>query len=205
MYIYSVLLTVFGDNGKTENALSDPDIRIRIPDDLIGSLPICDKCGLPKPERAHHCRVCGSCHLRMDHHCPAIGVCVALRNFQPFIVMLTWARILVVINFILLAVAVFAISADKLMNGVLLVGVIMMNIGVSALLGETMDRLRFNRTTLEEIAGVYTKYDLGAEKNMNQIMGTSKYRFLIPKKSKMTGFEWSPIPTRNTDIRFKEV
>eukprot|EP00468_Gymnochlora_sp_CCMP2014_P009955 CAMPEP_0167747166 /NCGR_PEP_ID=MMETSP0110_2-20121227/4131_1 /TAXON_ID=629695 /ORGANISM="Gymnochlora sp., Strain CCMP2014" /LENGTH=66 /DNA_ID=CAMNT_0007632039 /DNA_START=193 /DNA_END=390 /DNA_ORIENTATION=- len=33
-------------------------------------IPQCDKCKLPKPERAHHCSVCGRCTLKMDHHCP---------------------------------------------------------------------------------------------------------------------------------------
>lgn len=29
----------------------------------------CLKCNAYKPERAHHCRQCKKCVLRMDHHC----------------------------------------------------------------------------------------------------------------------------------------
>lgn len=29
---------------------------------------ICGKCGLTKPERAHHCSICNRCVMKMDHH-----------------------------------------------------------------------------------------------------------------------------------------
>ena len=29
----------------------------------------CDTCKSFKPNRAHHCRQCGVCVLKMDHHC----------------------------------------------------------------------------------------------------------------------------------------
>lgn len=37
---------------------------------MNGSLRYCDKCLVIKPDRAHHCSVCGTCVLKMDHHCP---------------------------------------------------------------------------------------------------------------------------------------
>ncbi|VDO78198.1 unnamed protein product [Schistosoma margrebowiei] len=38
----------------------------------------CNKCGIHRPPRAHHCRICRRCVRRMDHHCPwlVIYVCI---------------------------------------------------------------------------------------------------------------------------------
>ena len=41
-----------------------------------GEARFCQKCDRHKPPRAHHCRVCKHCVLRMDHHCPWINNCV---------------------------------------------------------------------------------------------------------------------------------
>lgn len=44
----------------------------------------CHKCDAFKPPRAHHCRQCKRCVLRMDHHCPWIGNCVGNHNQAHF-------------------------------------------------------------------------------------------------------------------------
>lgn len=53
----------------------------------------CRKCDHAKPIRAHHCKTCKTCILRMDHHCPWIGNCVGWRNQGHFIRFLTYAEL----------------------------------------------------------------------------------------------------------------
>ncbi|KAI8990247.1 DHHC palmitoyltransferase-domain-containing protein [Pilobolus umbonatus] len=45
----------------------------------------CNICQAYKPPRAHHCKQCGKCILKMDHHCPWIGNCVGFGNYPYFI------------------------------------------------------------------------------------------------------------------------
>ncbi|CAN1339401.1 Probable protein S-acyltransferase 15 [Linum perenne] len=51
----------------------------------------CDKCSKYKPPRAHHCRVCRVCVLRMDHHCLWINNCVGYWNYKAFFVLVFYA------------------------------------------------------------------------------------------------------------------
>nr|CAD7258656.1 unnamed protein product [Timema shepardi] len=56
-----------------------------------GGIRYCDKCQHVKPDRAHHCSVCGECVLKMDHHCPWVNNCVAFTNYKFFILFLGYA------------------------------------------------------------------------------------------------------------------
>jgi hypothetical protein len=51
----------------------------------------CDKCKVIKPDRTHHCSVCGECVLKMDHHCPWINNCVSFTNYKFFLLFLGYA------------------------------------------------------------------------------------------------------------------
>ncbi|KAK6271015.1 hypothetical protein POUND7_008113 [Theobroma cacao] len=53
----------------------------------------CDKCAAYKPPRAHHCRVCRRCILRMDHHCLWINNCVGYWNYKAFFTLVLYATI----------------------------------------------------------------------------------------------------------------
>jgi len=53
-----------------------------------GGIRYCEKCNLIKPDRCHHCSICGKCILRMDHHCPWINNCVSFTNYKFFVLFL---------------------------------------------------------------------------------------------------------------------
>ncbi|CDS12513.1 hypothetical protein LRAMOSA04707 [Lichtheimia ramosa] len=55
-----------------------------------GTVKLCKKCHLPKPERAHHCSVCNKCIMRFDHHCPWIHNCVGHFNHRYFVLFMTY-------------------------------------------------------------------------------------------------------------------
>jgi len=44
-----------------------------------------------KPDRCHHCRLCGMCILKMDHHCPWIYNCVGYANYKFFFLLLCYS------------------------------------------------------------------------------------------------------------------
>ncbi|XP_046391753.1 palmitoyltransferase ZDHHC6 [Ischnura elegans] len=54
-------------------------------------LQYCGVCEGYKAPRAHHCRKCGRCVLKMDHHCPWINNCVGHRNHAHFAAFLLFA------------------------------------------------------------------------------------------------------------------
>ena len=51
-------------------------------------LQFCSICDGFKPPRAHHCRKCNRCCMKMDHHCIWLGKCVGYRNQASFLLFL---------------------------------------------------------------------------------------------------------------------
>lgn len=71
-----------GAQAREEDAIipaSDPDRETKPP------RRFCKKCNCFKPPRAHHCRTCGRCVVKMDHHCPWINNCLGQNNQKFFI------------------------------------------------------------------------------------------------------------------------
>merc|ERR1712223_1505358 len=61
------------------------------PEEWDKLLQWCAECAGYKAPRAHHCRKCGRCVLKMDHHCPWINNCVGHFNHGHFVAFLTFA------------------------------------------------------------------------------------------------------------------
>jgi len=71
---------------------------------------VCGNCNKKRPQRAHHCSICGQCVMRMDHHCPWIGNCVGFKNHKYFILMTFYG---------MLACGVFVLTAMPQLKGLL--------------------------------------------------------------------------------------
>lgn len=54
-------------------------------------LQFCAVCKGYKAPRAHHCRKCGRCIMKLDHHCPWINSCVGHENHCHFVFFLVSA------------------------------------------------------------------------------------------------------------------
>lgn len=60
---------------------------------ISGNVRYCEKCCAIKPDRCHHCSVCGTCVLKMDHHCPWVNNCVAFSTYKFFVLFLFYAMV----------------------------------------------------------------------------------------------------------------
>lgn len=92
---------------------------MRIPPESMPLHPVnmyCYRCRRIKPPRAHHCRHCGTCVLKMDHHCPWVGGCVGARNHKFFYNFLQWVTTLeiyvLIVNAVLFSRGIKRRSSD---------------------------------------------------------------------------------------------
>ena len=101
VWFWSYWVACWGDPGSLETFYRECGVLEmiqsgNIPPELT-SLPVCNKCHLPKPDRAHHCSTCNQCYFRFDHHCPVIGNCVALWNYKGFLMMPIYGGVLMIL------------------------------------------------------------------------------------------------------------
>lgn len=96
-------------NAVVRSLIADPAEAITDEDrDVIRQLPVverkqqsgkfryCKLCCTFKPDRTHHCSMCGRCVLRMDHHCPWVSNCIGYANYKYFLLLLLYVCVTLV-------------------------------------------------------------------------------------------------------------
>ncbi|KAF9262876.1 zf-DHHC-domain-containing protein [Marasmius fiardii PR-910] len=79
-------VSVEESNGDDDGEVGLSEALLGMDDDFNSPAKWCRKCWAPKPERTHHCSMCGRCVLKMDHHCPWLGSkCVGHRTYPAFL------------------------------------------------------------------------------------------------------------------------
>lgn len=158
-----------------------------------GARRFCKWCDKYKPDRAHHCRQCRQCILKMDHHCPWIYNCVGWGNHKYFILTLLYATLLTffVAGFQFESVKA-AIDEPQIRFGVLLL--LLFGESVSCFLGLLC--LGFfglhsyliwnNMSTIEFCEKRYRTpltrnvYDRGPKRNLTDVFGHNMFLYLLP-------------------------
>ncbi|CAE7396126.1 zdhhc15 [Symbiodinium sp. CCMP2592] len=150
-----------------------------------GKPTTCHKCNERRPERAHHCSICGKCVMRMDHHCPWVGNCVGAKNHKYFILMLIYgmtSALAYVVAARPIIISLFVPRARYLTRGTMGpggFGIFSMGAVLAASLCLAMSLLFFshlwlmavNRTSIEVAYSGRNPYSLGIFRNAQQLCG----------------------------------
>lgn len=163
-----------------------------------GELRYCQKCSHYKPPRAHHCRVCKRCVLRMDHHCVWINNCVGHTNYKVFFVFLLYAVIACIYSLVLLLGSTAddvhkdhgSFKITYIISGLLLVPLTM---ALGILFGWHIYLTSQNKTTIEyhegvravrlaeKVGNIYRNpYDLGVYNNFTSVLGPNVFCWVCP-------------------------
>ncbi|XP_020593806.1 probable protein S-acyltransferase 16 isoform X3 [Phalaenopsis equestris] len=170
-----------------------------------GDLRYCQKCSHYKPPRAHHCRVCKTCVLRMDHHCVWINNCVGHANYKVFFVFMLYAVTACIHSLALFLWFVYDVlkgqihSGGSLKTSHIIYGVLLfpLTLAVSILLGWHIYLVAHNKTTIEHYEGVRAMwlakksgnvyahpYDLGIYENFIMVLGSNILCWICPTSSR---------------------
>lgn len=167
MCIYNYSIAVFRDPGRVPlnymPDVEDPESPVHEIKRKGGDLRYCQKCSHFKPPRAHHCRVCKRCVLRMDHHCIWINNCVGHTNYKVFFVFVVYAVTACVYSLVLLVGSLTVEPQDEeeemgsylrtiyVISAFLLIP---LSIALGVLLGWHIYLILQNKTTIEYHEGV---------------------------------------------------
>ncbi|XP_077232774.1 putative protein S-acyltransferase 16 isoform X1 [Tasmannia lanceolata] len=206
MCIVNYTIAIVRDPGNVPASfvpdVEDPETPIHEIKRKGGDLRYCQKCSHYKPPRAHHCRVCRRCVLRMDHHCVWINNCVGHANYKVFFVFVLYAVIACIYSMVLLVgSAAYDVHKDELQSGdsfktsYIICGVLLvpLTVALSILLGWHIFLILHNKTTIEYHEGVramwlaekvgniyHHPYDLGVYENLVSVLGPNIFSWICP-------------------------
>jgi hypothetical protein len=158
-----------------------------------GSRRYCNKCQMFKPDRTHHCKICGRCNLKMDHHCPWVNNCIGYRNHKFFILFIVYALACCIFVFVVTLTTIPAFNANTPFaeNFVIVLDCVIsgaLSIALTAFVGFHFFLLSNNYTTIEflEKRGFSPSkthvnfFNLGAYENFKRSMGSNPILWLLP-------------------------
>jgi len=177
-----------------EQIVIDKDLPVSMRT-IHGAVRYCEKCAVIKPDRAHHCSVCGSCVLKMDHHCPWVNNCVAFYNYKYFVLFLFYG--LTYCMFVALSSLKYFLrfwthsigeeGYAKFHILFLFFVSAMFSISLCSLLGYHIHLVLHNRTTLEAFRSpVFRRgpdkegFSLGKRGNISEVFGDTWWRMALP-------------------------
>ena len=191
MTIVSFCQFFFRDEGTLEKGLETDNLLGGLTEEEKERLPKCPSCNLPVPPRCYHCYKCDVCHLKACTHISIFGKCVAIKNQRPFIVFLKWIAVANIIDAIIILIMTFNGSLAILVGIVFSISYLSIGIVFEILWDDEMDRVRANLTQIEKKKHVSSRlYDAGKRKNVEEVFGTGFFRYYIPSRSNLIGFEW---------------
>nr|CAD7455567.1 unnamed protein product [Timema tahoe] len=167
-----------------------------------GGIRYCDKCQHVKPDRAHHCSVCGECVLKMDHHCPWVNNCVAFTNYKFFILFLGYALLYCV--FIAATTLPYFVRFWKVgseLSGIgrfhilfLFFVAVMFGVSLISLFCYHCYLVAKNRSTLEAFRAPIFRmgadkdgFSLGKYNNFQEVFGDNRRTWFLPVFSSLVG------------------
>jgi hypothetical protein len=169
-----------------------------------GEKLFCKHCNNKRPERAHHCKICRKCVLKMDHHCPWVANCVGFYNQKYFFLFLFYAVIGNILAFLTFLCKLLYVDLTVKGNKTELTGIIDllwlmwdpvllitativtlgMVIAIGVLMAVQLKHILYNTTTVEGF--VYpTKGSNPWEyskkfHNLKTVMGMTWYKWFLP-------------------------
>jgi len=203
MVLYCYYLTITVDAGKVPSSFKDVESG-NGKEGLVersrgGATRYCEHCRQFKPDRAHHCRTCNRCFLKMDHHCPWSNSCVGYYNYKYYLLLLLYGFLgisFVLITQFRIAYNTYYIEERNWTDTAVLFNYfcsLVMMFSVVWLGSFHMMAVLKNLTTLEwmEKKRLYSDfenfYDLGPIPNWIQVFGDNPFLWVLPTRYGIVG------------------